>query len=146
MKLNFCEQYKYSINYHTTIIKTLSDGLKVANKIIAKADIIAKIAIAISLFMILLLNLKNFVALFNALGVSSLFFGVICILLKVFINQFFNFEILLVVSKALTDLLEFILNSIYDKLLLNGIWFTVMGVFLIIVGSYLQAKKSKDND
>ncbi len=136
------EQYKYSVNYHTAVIETLSKGLNTVNSIQAKVKVMAEIAIAVSLFMLIILNLSTPVVALNNLGVGSLFLGILSISLKLFINQFFNFDLLLVVNKALTNLLEFILNSIYSQLMLYGICFVIAGLFLIIVGSYMQAKKN----
>ena len=68
------------------------------------------------------------------------------ILFKFFIDQFFNFDVLLVVNKALTDLLEYLLNSIYNTLLIYGIGFSVIGLFLILAGSYKQAKQKLQDE
>jgi len=137
------EQYIYSVNYHTSVIKELANGLAKVRDIINSVDIAAKLALAVSLFMIILLNIKNIRVIINSIGVSALFIGVLSILFKSFINQFFDFDVLLVINKALTDLLEYILNSLYIQLQVYGIAFLLIGLCLILLGSYSQAKQGK---
>lgn len=140
------EQYRYSVNYHTSVIETLSKGVNTAKEIISRAEVFAKLAIAVSLFMIIILNIRNNFIIVNSLGVCFLFLGVLSISFKLFIDQFFNFDVLLVINRALTDLLEFLLNSIYSKLLIYGIVFGIIGLCLIVLGSINQTKrKSKVN-
>ncbi len=66
--------------------------------------------------------------------------SLLSIAFKIFLSKLVNIELLMVLNVALTSFVKYLLEIIFNRLLIYGIVFGIIGLCLIFVGSFLQNK------
>lgn len=136
-----CEEYENTIS-HTNYEKKINSAMK---RVKQYAGIMSKtlmIAIAILVFLLILLSLKEIYALVARIGTVLVVDGLIFVLVEKYITSKIKIETIVLLNKAISDVLQNILNEILNKISNYGSIMIITGTVLIVIYGIIKSKCS----
>ena len=91
------------------------------------------IAIAILVFLLILLSFKEIYALVARIGTALVVDGLIFVLVEKYITSKIKIETIVLLNKAISDVLQNILNEILNKISNYGSIMIITGTVLIVI-------------
>lgn len=129
------DAYKKELSIYTKIQSKLSGNIKEPLELVSKIKNIAIVITVILAIVLIVINIKAIYSGISYIGIALLSSGVILNLLENLINSKINIGELVILSKAVSNTVIYIIKEILSLLQTFGIWYIFIGILIIIFSS-----------
>lgn len=129
------DSYKEELSIYTKIQSKLSGNIKMPLELLKKCTIGTVIITLIIMIIVLLINRKNIYSGLSYIGISIISSGIILKLIENLINTKINIEELIIISKAISNTIIYIIKEILYSIETFGICYICIGIVVIILTS-----------
>ena len=129
------DAYKKELSIYTKIQSKLSGNIKETLELVSKIKNIAIVITVILAIVLIVINIKAIYSGISYIGIALLSSGVILNLLENLINSKINIGELVILSKAVSNTVIYIIKEILSLLQTFGIWYIFIGILIIIFSS-----------
>lgn len=136
-------EYLNSIS-HNKYEQKIYDGYSKTLEFTNKTKKISIIAIVISVILLVIVNIKRIYNFFAKVGVTIFTSGLFLLFVKFYINAKIDVKNLLILNDAISYTLRNISIDLLGKITKSGVIFTVVGLAVILVSSYINSIVTKD--
>lgn len=136
--VNSVSHYDYEEKINDIYIQVL--------EIISKGKQISLILIVVSIILLFILNIKSIYDFLINIEISILASGIFLECTKLFINSKINIENINILNIAISETLKNILLQILNELSKYGRMFSIIGILLIIVSTYIYHYNEKNKN
>ncbi len=132
-----CEEYKNSITYYD--LGKIHNNYKKIVKYAELAKKVALVTIAVSIILLLILNIKTIYKAFILCGISLTSTGIFFIIINNFINTKIKIQNILILNNTISQLIRNILAELLKKINQYGGILLVIGLALIIIFNLIHS-------
>ena len=132
--------YKTEIS-HPVYLDSANKAIITANKIIPKTSKIVYISFAVSIILILAINIKNLKNAFIHIGISLLTASVFIVFEILILNFKVNINHILILNSSFTLLVISIIKKIISQLIKTAVTISVISIVVIIIFNIKNSKK-----
>ena len=136
-------EYLNSIS-HNKYEQKIYDGYSKILEFANKVKKLSIIAIIISIILLAIVNLRKIYNFFAKIGVSMFASGLFLLFVKFYINAKIDVRNLLILNDAISYTLRNIASELLGKFTKNGVIFTIIGLVVILISSYINSILKKD--
>ncbi len=139
------EQYKDTIT-KTSYENSINNMLEKAKNIVDKLQKVSIIGIAVSVLVIIILSIKDFMAGLMLTGSALMSSGVFYILVNILINSKVKIQNITILNDAISITLRDIISTILSNLTNIGIALSIIGFIIIIVFAIIKSIKKEKSE
>lgn len=139
------EQYKDTIT-KTSYENSINNMLEKAKNIVDKLQKVSIIGIAVSVLVIIILSIKDFMAGLMLTGSALMSSGVFYILVNMIINAKVKIQNITILNDAISISLREIISTILKNLTTIGITLSIVGFVIIIIFAIIRSSKKEERE